>query len=166
MAWSWPLTSIQCQDQRTRGAIPPLCLHGTMKIRDSSVSIVTRLWAVWFFLFTTVSRMALGPTQPAIQWVAGTLSLGVKRPWHEADHSPPSSAKVKEHVELYLHYIFMAWCLIKHRDFNWSQWQAYSTKETFTYLTLISVICDLHFLRMVCIVLIWMYTVWGILENR
>jgi hypothetical protein len=23
--------------------------------------------------------------------------------WHEADHSPPSSAKVKEWVELYLH---------------------------------------------------------------
>jgi hypothetical protein len=28
----------------------------------------------------------------------GTLSLGVKRPVHEADHSPPSSAEVKEWV--------------------------------------------------------------------
>jgi hypothetical protein len=28
---------------------------------------------------------------------------GVKRPVREADHSPPSSAKVKEWVELYLH---------------------------------------------------------------
>jgi hypothetical protein len=31
-----------------------------------------------------------------------TLSLGVNRPGHEADHSPPSSAEVKECVELYL----------------------------------------------------------------
>jgi hypothetical protein len=47
------------------------------------------------FLFTTASRTALGPTQPSIQWVPGTLSLGVKQPGSEVDHSPPSSAKVK-----------------------------------------------------------------------
>jgi hypothetical protein len=44
-----------------------------------------------------------GPTQPPIQWVPGALSLGVKQPGREADHSPPSSAGVKERVELYLH---------------------------------------------------------------
>jgi hypothetical protein len=55
------------------------------------------------FLFTTASRMALGPTQPPIQWVRGALSLGVKLPGREADHSPPSSDEVKECVELYLH---------------------------------------------------------------
>jgi hypothetical protein len=48
-------------------------------------------------------RMVLGPTQPPIQWVPGALSLGVKRPGHEANRSPPSSAEVKEWVELYLH---------------------------------------------------------------
>jgi hypothetical protein len=55
------------------------------------------------FLFTTVSRTALWPTQPPIQWVSGVVSLGVKRPGREADHSPPSSAEVKEWAELYLH---------------------------------------------------------------
>jgi hypothetical protein len=67
------------------------------------------------FLFTTTSRTALEPTQPPIQWVPGALSLGVKWPGREADHSPLSSAKVKEWVELYLHphYTFMAWCLVK-----------------------------------------------------
>jgi hypothetical protein len=55
------------------------------------------------FLFTTRSRTALGPTQPPIQWVPGSLSMGVKRPRHEADHSPPSSAEVREWVELYIH---------------------------------------------------------------
>jgi hypothetical protein len=55
------------------------------------------------FLFTAVSRTALGPTQPPIQLVPGALSLGVKRPGHEPGQSPPSSAEVKEWVELYLH---------------------------------------------------------------
>jgi hypothetical protein len=40
-------------------------------------------------------RQALGPTQPPIQWVPGALSLGVKRPGSETDHSPLSSSDVK-----------------------------------------------------------------------
>jgi hypothetical protein len=52
---------------------------------------------------STASRTALGPSQPPIQWVPGVLSLGVKWTGLEADHSPPSSAEVKERVELYLH---------------------------------------------------------------
>jgi hypothetical protein len=56
------------------------------------------------FPVTIVFRMTVGPTHPPIQWVPGALSLGVKRLGHEADHSPPSSAKVKEYLELYLHF--------------------------------------------------------------
>jgi hypothetical protein len=56
------------------------------------------------FLFDTVFRPAVGPTQPPIQWVPGALSLGVERPGREADHSPPSSADVKECLELYFHF--------------------------------------------------------------
>jgi hypothetical protein len=56
------------------------------------------------FLFTTASRTTLGPTQPPIQWVPGALSLRIKRPGRrEADHLHPSSAEVKECMELYLH---------------------------------------------------------------
>lgn len=40
-------------------------------------------------------------TQLTIQWVAGTLSPGVKRPQREADHSPSPNAEVKEYVKLY-----------------------------------------------------------------
>jgi hypothetical protein len=32
----------------------------------------------------------------SIQWVPGALSLGVKLSGRKADHSPPSSAEVKE----------------------------------------------------------------------
>jgi hypothetical protein len=42
--------------------------------------------------FPYPSRHALGPTQPLIQWV--------KRPVRGVDHTPPSSAKLKERVEL------------------------------------------------------------------
>jgi hypothetical protein len=34
--------------------------------------------------------------EPPIQWVPGALSLELKRPGREADHSPPSSAEIKE----------------------------------------------------------------------
>jgi hypothetical protein len=46
------------------------------------------------FLFTATSRTALEPTQLPIQGVPGALFLGVKWLGREADHSPPSSAKV------------------------------------------------------------------------
>jgi hypothetical protein len=41
------------------------------------------------------------PTQPPIQWVPGDLSMAVKWPGPEADHSLPSSAEVKKCVEPY-----------------------------------------------------------------
>jgi hypothetical protein len=47
------------------------------------------------FSFTTVSRPALGPTQSPIQWIRGALTLWVKLPGRETNHSPPSSAEVK-----------------------------------------------------------------------
>jgi hypothetical protein len=55
------------------------------------------------FLFSTSSSVALGPTQPPIQWVPGALSARVKWPWREADHSAPTSAEVKKNVNLYIH---------------------------------------------------------------
>jgi hypothetical protein len=48
------------------------------------------------FPLASVSRPALGPTQPPVLCVPGVLSPGVKaRPGRDADHSPPSSAEVK-----------------------------------------------------------------------
>jgi hypothetical protein len=46
--------------------------------------------------FPMSSGPALGRTQPPIQWVLGALSPGVKGPWREADHSPPTNAEVKK----------------------------------------------------------------------
>jgi hypothetical protein len=60
----------------------------------------------------------VGPIQPSIQWVPGALSLGVRRPGREADHSSPSSAGVKNawNYTSTSQYVFMAWCLVKHSD--------------------------------------------------
>jgi hypothetical protein len=82
-------------------------------------------------IILTVWRKALGPTQPPTQWVPEALSLGVKRPGHESNHSPPSSAEVKEWMELYLHSLNTpSWrgAQLKHRD-----------KFTFTFTFLMDV---------------------------
>jgi len=68
------------------------------------------------FLFTTESGSALGPTQSLIQWVPE-----VKRQGREADHSLPSSAKVRK---VWDHnstpqYVSMEWCLIKQQTSSW-----------------------------------------------
>jgi hypothetical protein len=98
-------------------------------VQDSLVSIATRLRAgrsgfdpregqgrvCFFFSFAPTSRPALRPTQPPIRWVTSTLSPWVKRPGHEADHSPPSNAKSKNAWSYTStpQYVFTAWCLVK-----------------------------------------------------
>jgi hypothetical protein len=78
-------------------------------------------------LFATASRPALGPTQPPIRRLRGLFPPGVKRPGREADHFPPFSAEVKNtwnyistspyaFKTVWKRYVFMAWCLVEHRD--------------------------------------------------
>jgi hypothetical protein len=51
-------------------------------------------------LFSIVTRQALEPNQPPMQWVMEAVSLEVKRMGCEADHSPPPSAKVNNGVAI------------------------------------------------------------------
>jgi hypothetical protein len=99
----------------------------TVKSRDSSVGIalgyglddrgsrVQSRRGLGIFHFTTASRTVLRPTQPPIQWILGAISLGVKRPVREADHSPPKSKNEWRYTST-PQYAFMAWYLAKHRD--------------------------------------------------
>jgi len=84
-------------------------LHG------SSVSIVTRLCVgqqVQFpalagkgsSFFITASILALGPSQPPIQWVPGG-----------SNHSPAKVKNVWSYTST-LQYIFIAWYLLKHKN--------------------------------------------------
>ena len=56
----------------------------------------------WGRCFPHPSRESLGPTQPPMQWVPG-LPPGVKRPGLVVDQPLPSSAEVKERVELFIY---------------------------------------------------------------
>jgi hypothetical protein len=78
-------------------------------IRDSVVGIPTRYGLDSAGIesrlgrdFPHPSKRNLGPNQPPIKWVQG-LFPGMKWPGSGVDHSPPSSAEVKERVELYLY---------------------------------------------------------------
>jgi len=66
------------------------------------------------FLFATVSRPAVGPTQPFIQGVPRSLSTEVKGPDRGTDHSLPCSTKVKNAwgYSSTLPCVFMAWYLV------------------------------------------------------
>jgi len=48
-------------------------------------------------LFTIVSRLALEPTQPPVQWVSGALSLRVKWLGCAADHLSQSMLRLRMH---------------------------------------------------------------------
>jgi hypothetical protein len=76
--------------------------------------------------------VALGPTQPPLQGVPGALSLSVKRPGREADHSSPSNAEVKNAWSYTSTptYVFMEWCLVRNRDDFTFALQFKDTEET------------------------------------
>jgi len=65
--------------------------------------------------FITVQYNCTIFTHILIQWVPWALSTGVKWLGHEADHSPPSSTKLKNAGSYTFtpQYVYMAWCLIK-----------------------------------------------------
>ena len=84
-------------------------IYSTPGSRDSSVGIATRYgldgpgiesqWEARFF-----APVQTGPGAHPASYTMGTGSFpGVKRPGRGVDHRPPSSAEVKERVELYLY---------------------------------------------------------------
>lgn len=49
----------------------------------------------WVKMFSSTYKPALGANNPPIQYLAGALSLGLERQWHDSNHLLPSSAQVK-----------------------------------------------------------------------
>jgi hypothetical protein len=73
------------------------------------IHFIYKAFLLFFSLFLYVSLSHLCTTEcslfyniisvltgPPIRWVPGALSLGVKRPGREADHSPPTRAEIKK----------------------------------------------------------------------
>ena len=98
--------------------------------RDSVVGIATRyrlngqgIESLWLRYFPHPPRPALGPIQPPVTGHRVSFPR-VERPGSSVDHPPPpSSAEVKEKVELYLYYPSRAFMASSRVYF------------TFTYLT-------------------------------
>jgi hypothetical protein len=86
----------------------------TITCRNNIASLLSsESWqGLGIFLLTIASRLALGPTQPPLQWVPGALSLVVKQPWHEADHLVLRS-RMHGAVHPLLQHAFMAWFSVK-----------------------------------------------------
>jgi hypothetical protein len=59
-----------------------------------------------------------GPTQPPTHWVPGALSLGVKPPGREADHSyPMPRSRMRGAIPPLPQNAFMVWCSVKKSTF-------------------------------------------------
>jgi hypothetical protein len=71
---------------------------------------------------------------PPVQWVPEDLSMGVKWSGRKANHSPPSSAEVKECVVLYLN---------SPNTPSWHRAQLKKHKDSFTF-TFYVADCVLH----------------------
>jgi len=104
------LIDMKCRVQNfLRYSVPLIWLRQfTVRGPGSSVGIGTGygldgpgIESRWERDFPHLSRPALEPTQPPIEWVSG-LCRGKERPERDADPSSPSSAVVKK-VELYLY---------------------------------------------------------------
>jgi hypothetical protein len=70
------------------------------------------------------SGSALGLAQPPIPRTPWVISRVVKRPGREAHHSPHLVPRLKMYgaTPSILQYVFMEWCLVKHRD-NFTTWR-------------------------------------------
>jgi hypothetical protein len=78
-------------------------LYACSEVQDSSVCITTGDGLDGCGSIPCMAVLVFTSTQPPIQPVPGTISPGVKRQGRIADHSPPSSANVKNGSAMRLH---------------------------------------------------------------
>jgi hypothetical protein len=93
-----------------------------MRFCASYISSFKTLFCILVYIMLSFVRIwvGMGVVRHPASYPMGTRDSfpGVKRPGREADHSPPSSAEVKNawSYTSIPQYVFMAWCSVKHRD--------------------------------------------------
>jgi hypothetical protein len=105
--------------------------------------------------FSLYHRVQWGPPT-SYPMGTGALSLGMKRPGREADDSPPSSAEIKNAWSYTSTppYVFMAWCVVKHRNNSTSTYLLFSTLFLLFYLLLLLLVIYLLLLRLLLLLLL------------
>jgi hypothetical protein len=86
-------TSLIYSRSRSRNSVVGIATG--YRLDDRGVGVRGPVGSRFFFSPRRPDRF-WGPTQPPIQWVPSALSLGVKRQGREADHSSPTSPKIKK----------------------------------------------------------------------
>jgi hypothetical protein len=101
-----------------------LCISlpdGILSLSSEWLSSVHRAWGLHYEAFVVPTngpchrvQTGSGAHPASYPMVTRGSSVGVERPGREADHSPPSSAKVNAwNYTSTPHYAFMAWCSVK-----------------------------------------------------
>jgi hypothetical protein len=90
-----PLTFAKTKDYYTRGSGIMWCVQWQGYGLGFQGNVFRLLAEVWDIVVSKTASMAVRPTNLSFHQVAGVLCSEVKRPESKADHSAPSSAKVK-----------------------------------------------------------------------
>jgi hypothetical protein len=105
---------------RKYGALNVRC---TLRMRFCASYISFKmLFSILGYIMLSFGRIwvSVGVVRHPASYPLGTRNSfpGGMRPGREADHSPPSSAEVKNawSYTSTSQYVFMAWCLVKHRE--------------------------------------------------
>jgi hypothetical protein len=90
------------------------------------------LIASGFFLLTVAFRPALESTQPPIRRAPVVLSSGLEQPGREADYSRPYKTEMNTWIYTpSTPYVFITWCLINHDIFI--AWYLVKNRDYFTF---------------------------------
>jgi hypothetical protein len=93
-----PDLRLATEQQRSSGQNLPSYLYHTWGKDQSPTTVALGYYEMdrrGNTLFSTASRLALGPTQPLIHWMPEDLSPKVRLLGHEAEHLSPSTAEAK-----------------------------------------------------------------------
>jgi hypothetical protein len=114
----WVITKETTTTTKTRSEATQRVMAVKLTRLNHKVAIQLHLVAESCTICSSRSRRPVRKLLDTLWYASYPRSTGIKRPEREADHSPPSSAEVKNTWSYTStpQYVFVAWCLVGHRD--------------------------------------------------